>query len=67
MAYQVQVKATVKLFFNLQDRSFYTQIGGKMFRISDKVATSIQEALSLEVRHANGIREMQELSLNDEK
>lgn len=55
----------VKLFFNLQDRSFYVQIGNKLFRVNDKVATAIQEETGLDIRHANGIKEMQELSLSD--
>lgn len=60
-------QVTIKLFFNLSNRSFYVQIGGKIFLINDKVAGAIQEGENLEIRHAKDLKDIQEISLGDEK
>ena len=60
-------KVTIKLFFNLSDRSFYVQLGDTLFRIRDTIASAIQERENLEIRHVADTKQMQMLSLEDEK
>ncbi len=67
MSRPVQVNAVVKIFYNRQDRSFYVQIEGKLFRVSDKVATAIQEEINVDIRHGNGVKDIQLISQNDPK
>jgi hypothetical protein len=62
-----QKQVTLKLFFNLSNRTFYVQIGGTMYPVRDTVVALIQEREGLEIRHAKDVKEMQEMSLEDEK
>ena len=62
---QNQKQVVVKLFYNTADRTFYVQLGDTIFRVNDKVATAIQEKEKVEIRHANSIKEMKEISIND--
>ena len=63
----IQKQVTIKLFFNLMNRTFYIQIGGTMYPIRDKIVTLIQEREKLDIRHVADIREMQLTSLEDDK
>ena len=63
---QISKQLTVRLYYNLSDRSFYVQLGTDMlFRVSDKTATAIQEKENIEIVHAKDIKDMQRLA-NDE-
>jgi len=60
-------QVTIKLFFNTSNMSFYVQIGENLFMVKDKIATAIQDKEKLEIRHVADIKEMQMVSLEDEK
>ena len=63
---QISKQLTVRLYYNISDRSFYVQIGKEMlFRVNDKTATAIQEKEQIEIIHAKDIKDMQRLA-NDE-
>ena len=63
---QVSKELTVRLYYNISDRSFYVQIGKEMlFRVSDKTVTAIQAKENIEIVHAKDIKDMQRLA-NDE-
>jgi hypothetical protein len=63
---QTSKQVTIRLFYNLSDRSFYVQIGKEMlFRVSDKTVTAIQAKENIEIVHAKDIKDMQRLA-NDE-
>lgn len=63
MALSKQV--TVRLFFNLLNRSFYVQVGDSIFIVRDKIVAAIQEKEDLEIRHVADIKEMQQISLKN--
>jgi len=63
---QTSKELTVRLYYNISDRSFYVQIGKEMlFRVSDKTVTAIQAKENIEIVHAKDIKDMQRLA-NDE-
>ena len=63
---QVSKELTVRLYYNISDRSFYVQLGMDMlFRVNDKTVTAIQAKENIEIVHAKDIKDMQRLS-NDE-
>ena len=63
---QTSKHLTVRLYYNISDRSFYVQIGKEMlFRVSDKTVTAIQAKENIEIVHAKDIKDMQRLA-NDE-
>ena len=63
---QISKQLTVRLYYNISDRSFYVQIGKEMlFRVSDKTVTAIQAKENIEIVHAKDIKDMQRLA-NDE-
>ncbi len=63
---QISKELTVRLYYNISDRSFYVQIGKEMlFRVSDKTVTAIQAKENIEIVHAKDIKDMQRLA-NDE-
>jgi hypothetical protein len=63
----VQKQVTLKLFFNLSNRTFYVQIGETCYPVRDTVVTLIQEREGLDIRHVADIKEMQIMSLEDDK
>lgn len=62
-----QKQVTIKLFFNLSNRTFYVQLGETLYPVRDTVITAIQDREGLEIRHAVDIKDMQEISLRDDK
>lgn len=58
-------QVTVKLFFNRSNSYYYVQIGWKLYKVSNKIAASIQEETELEVRQVDDEKSMQILSLSD--
>ncbi len=63
---QVSKELTVRLYYNISDRSFYVQLGMDMlFRVNDKTVTAIQAKENIEIVHAKDIKDMQRLA-NDE-
>ena len=63
---QTSKELTVRLYYNISDRSFYVQLGMDMlFRVNDKTVTAIQAKENIEIVHAKDIKDMQRLS-NDE-
>lgn len=64
---QTQKQITIKLFFNLSNRTFYVQLGETLYPVRDTVVTAIQDREGLEIRHAVDIKDMQEMSLRDNK
>lgn len=62
-----QKQVTIKLFFNLSNRTFYVQIGETLYPVRDTVITAIQDREGLEIRHGADIKEIQEISLRDNK
>lgn len=63
---QTSKELTVRLYYNISDRSFYVQLGMDMlFRVNDKTVTAIQEKENIEIVHAKDIKDMQRLA-NDE-
>ncbi len=63
----IQKQVTIKLFFNTSNMSFYVQVGPTIFIINDKVATKIKEDNGLTVRHAKDTKDMQLMSIEDDK
>jgi len=62
-----QKQVTLKLYFNLSNRSFYVQLNDMLFMVRDSIVASIQEKEEVEIRHAADLKEIQLLSLNDTK
>ena len=63
---QISKQLTVRLYYNISDRSFYVQLGMDMlFRVNDKTVTAIQAKENIEIVHAKDIKDMQRLA-NDE-
>ena len=63
---QVSKELTVRLYYNISDRSFYVQLGKVMlFTVNDKTVTAIQAKENIEIVHAKDIKDMQRLA-NDE-
>lgn len=60
-------QVTIKLFFNLSNRAFYIQMGDVLYPIRDRIAGAIQDKEGLEIRHAKDTKDMQLISLEDEK
>jgi hypothetical protein len=57
---EVSKQVLLRLFFNKIDNTFYVQLGTEMFfRVTDKVATAIQQKEKIEIVHAEDIRDMQ--------
>jgi TPP-dependent trihydroxycyclohexane-1,2-dione (THcHDO) dehydratase len=57
---EVSKLLTVRLFFNLSDRTMYIQIGdGMYFRVSDKIAAAISSKEQIEIVHAENLKDMQ--------
>lgn len=62
----VSKQLTVKLFFNLSNRTFYVQLGDEMlFMVKDKTAGAIQEKEKIEIRHVADVKEIQMLNISD--
>jgi len=50
----------VKLFYNTADHTYYVQLGENMlFRVTQKVALSIQEKEDIDIRSVEGLKAMQ--------
>lgn len=64
---QTQKQVALKLFFNRSTMTFYVQIGETLYAVRDTIAGQIQEREGLEIRHAEDMKSMQELSLSDDK
>lgn len=64
---QFQKWIRIKLFYNLSNRTFYVQLGETLYPVRDTIITAIQEREGLDIRHAAGVKEMQEMSLEDDK
>lgn len=62
-----QKQVTIKLFYNISNRTFYVQLGETFYPVKDKVITAIQEREGLDIRHAADIKDMQIISLEDDK
>jgi hypothetical protein len=56
---EVSKQVTLKLFFNLSNRSFYVQINDMLFIVRDTVVSAIQDREGVEIRHVADIKEMQ--------
>lgn len=51
-------QVTIKLFYNLSDRTFYIQLGDVLIRAKDTLITAIQEKEGLQIRHAKDMKDM---------
>lgn len=60
----VEAKAVViRLFFNRSNSGFYVQIGEELlFRVTDMIATRIQEKEQISILHVQGVSEMKIIS-----
>lgn len=57
----------LKLFFNKSNMSFYVQIGDSLFMVKDRIAQILHDKENLEIRQAIDTKEMQVMSLQDDK
>ena len=56
---------TIKLFYNLGTQTFYMQLGGTIYQVSDKWILEIKKREGLDIRNAKDVHDMQEISNND--
>ena len=52
-------QVTLKLWYNLSNRVFYVQLNDKLFAVTDKVVTAIQEEEKIDIVHAKDIKDIQ--------
>jgi len=67
MNYSISKEITIKLFFNKSDMSFYIQLNDMLFRVRDNIVAAIQNKEKLEIRHASSLKEIQQISSEDER
>jgi len=47
--------------------SFYIQLNDMLFRVRDNIVAAIQNKEKLEIRHASSLKEIQQISSEDER
>lgn len=58
-------QAILKIFLNTATGTYYIQMNDAMYPIKEQVALLISDKEGLEIRKADGVKAMQELSLSD--
>lgn len=64
---QVTKWVQIKLFYNLSNHTHYVQIGENLFIVKTTVALALQDKEGLEIRHGKELKDIQIMSLEDEK